>query len=418
MRLTYNFTIKKSKYKQLMELCKISNNLYNQANYIIKRELKNNNNYLNYYTIEKLMKNQPEGFNNYKKLKAQCSQQTLKLLDNNWKSYFKSVKAWKVDSKKYKGIPKAPNYKTKGSEFLLVYSNQSSQIKDNYLILAKDIRIKIPQEIDLSNFKQVRVLPRGNRYKIEIIYEVETENKELDYTKYAGIDLGLNNILTLASEDGCLIFDGKYLKSINQHYNKYVSQLKSIRDKQESKTINNRKIKEKCYVRDNKINDAMHKISRMVINFCIKNKIGNICIGENKNWKDSISIGKKNNQNFVNIPFSKLINFIKYKAELVGIKVICIEESYTSKCDALALEEIGKQDTYLGKRVERGLFQSSTKKLIKADINGAINIIRKVIGNLYDNIIVNSRVWFNPIKIRIRDYQTFNDKFIKEFSCN
>jgi putative transposase len=155
--------------------------------------------------------------------------------------------------------------------------------------------------------------------------------------------------------------------------------------------------------RNNFINDYFHKVSKHLVNHLIKNQIGNVVIGINRNWKDSISIGKKNNQNFLSLPHSKLFNLIKYKCEMVGIKVIEQEESYTSKCDSLAIESIERHEVYSGKRIKRGLFQSSTGKLINSDVNGALNILRKVIGDSHTCIyeIINRGFLFNPVKVRV-----------------
>ena len=132
----------------------------------------------------------------------------------------------------------------------------------------------------------------------------------------------------------------------------------------------------------------------------IQNKVGNLIIGHNNRWKDSINIGKVNNQNFFMIPFDKLISYLKYKCEMAGINVIDYEESYTSKCDALSLESISKHDNYKGKRIKRGLFQSSVGKLINADVNGALNIMRKVVNDSYVSKIIDSGQLFRPIKFK------------------
>lgn len=129
--------------------------------------------------------------------------------------------------------------------------------------------------------------------------------------------------------------------------------------------------------------------------------IGTIIIGLNKEWKQEINIGRRNNQHFVSIPHSKLIDKIVYKANILGINVVIHEESYTSKIDHLAFEPLKKQDTYLGKRKKRGLFQSSVGKLINSDINGAIGIVRKVIGDSFIEKIIDSGFVFNPVRLNI-----------------
>ncbi len=194
-------------------------------------------------------------------------------------------------------------------------------------------------------------------------YKFKITNEELVLTSF-------NNI-----GENPFIINGKIIKSINHYYNKKKAKLMSyIGDKGVSNRINRLSHKREC-----KINDYLYKSSREIINYCIKYKISTIIIGDNKNWKQNINIGKRNNQNFVSVPFSKLIQMISYKAEEVGIRVKTTEESYTSKIDHLANEEMKKQEKYLGRRVKRGLFRSSLDIILNADVNGAIGIMRKVV---------------------------------------
>lgn len=182
---------------------------------------------------------------------------------------------------------------------------------------------------------------------------------------------------------------------MNQFYNKQKAKLQSfVGDKGNSNRINNLTHKRNC-----KVNDHLHKSSRFIIDYCVQYQIKTIIVGKNKQWKTSINIGKKNNQNFVNIPHAKFINMLFYKAEEVGIKIILTEESYTSKCSALDFEKICKHSEYLGKRIKRGLFKDSIGRCINADINGALNIIRKAINDFVVKQIIDRGFVFNPIKI-------------------
>lgn len=405
MRLVYKFNIKQN--DRLLGLCKISKNLYNQALYLVKKELKENNKWLNYSYLNKLLQTTTniEGTINYKLLKAQVSQQCLRSLDKNITSYVKSIKDYSKNKNKYKGCPKFPKYKKEINQ--LIYTNQCCSIKnDGYLYLDKQTKIRIPQfnkyKDRLSNFQQVRIIPKlNNIFTIEMIYiDNEKNNNELNSNLYSSIDLGINNIATMILPDEKpILYNGKQLKAKNQYFNKKISKLKS-------KLSNNKKtskqIQELYLKRDNQLSDIFHKLSRMIVNRLIENKIGNIVVGYNKGWKDSINIGKRNNQTFVNISYEKLLSFLQYKCEMCGIKLIINEESYTSKCDGLALEEIGKHETYLGKRVKRGLFQSSIGKLINADVNGSLNILRKVVGDSeITSKIINSGRLFQPVRVNI-----------------
>ena len=198
------------------------------------------------------------------------------------------------------------------------------------------------------------------------------------------------------------IINGRPIKSINQFYNKKRAFLQSSMSRI-GKKVSHALIHLTDW-RNEKIFDYMHKASRFVVNHCLANNIGHIVIGKNDGWKQEINIGKRNNQNFVSIPLDKLIKQIQYKAQLVGIKVTITEESYTSKCSALDLEEIGKHEdhAYAGKRVKRGLFRTYSGLLINADVNGALNILRKVIGDIFLKVarLIPSRGYLcYPIKV-------------------
>ena len=180
------------------------------------------------------------------------------------------------------------------------------------------------------------------------------------------------------------IINGRPLKSINQYYNKKLGLLKSRQDKCNNKDVNSRKIRSLTNKRNNKIKDYLHKASRILVNQLVSNNVSLVVIGHNKEWKQDINIGKVNNQKFVQIPYNQLIQMITYKSELQGIKVIQREESYTSKCSFMDNETICKHETYMGKRIKRGLFRSATGRFINADLNGALNILKKEIPNAFD----------------------------------
>lgn len=177
------------------------------------------------------------------------------------------------------------------------------------------------------------------------------------------------------------IINGRPLKHINQFYNKKLAERKSILDTRNKKKTS-KKVQSLTFKRNQRIDDYLHKSSRYLINQLVSNHIHTLIIGKNKEWKQEINIGKKNNQNFVQVPHARFIEMLQYKAELKGIRVILQEESYTSKCSFLDNEAIGKHDIYAGKRIKRGLFQASDGTTINADINGALNILRNAVPNV------------------------------------
>lgn len=234
---------------------------------------------------------------------------------------------------------------------------------------------------------------------VEVVYERKETYLNLDKDNFLSIDLGLNNLCSCISnvEIPSFVINGRVMKSLNQWYNKKRARLMSfVGGKGSSDKIIKIMLFRNCW-----IEDKLHKTSKYIVNLCKSSNIGTIIIGLNKGWKNEINIGKRNNQHFVSIPHSKLIDKIVYKAKLLGINVIIHEESYTSKIDHLAFEPLKKQESYLGKRKKRGLFQSSIGKLINADINGAIGIARKVVGDSFIEKIIDSGFVFNPIRLNI-----------------
>lgn len=405
MRLLYKFNIGQN--ENISSLCKISNNLYNQALYIFRETLSNEDKWLSYFELDTIMKNTKnlDGNINYKLLKAQCSQQVLRILDKNIKGCYKSVQDYKKHPNKYKGKPGLPSYRKRESEFNMYYTNQNCKIKDGKIVLSKELSIDIPQYEKYSdlikNFKHVRIKPLACGYKIEIIYEVkDAEVSKGREEKIASIDLGIDNLATIVSEDFTIIFSGKFVKSHNQLFNKTLAKLNSIKDLQKIKGTT-RRIKKLYYDREQYIEDVFHKISRKIVNLLIDSKITKLIVDYNKGWEQNVNMGKKNNQKFTQIPFARLVSYLEYKCELVGIEIVIHEESYTSKCDSLAFEKIGKHENYLGRRRKRGLFQSSVGKLINADVNGALNIMRKVVGDSCESIrrIIDRGLLFNPVRI-------------------
>ena len=376
MYLTEQIQIKKS--KELSKVCYLAKNLYNLANWYYRKDFFNLVNFLSYYDLDFILKNQEA----YMNLPAQTSQQILKLVIKNWKSYFRANKDYRKNSQKYKRKPKIPKYKEKNTESIVIFTNQQCKIKGGYLYFPKKVNLE-PIKIRIKEkLKEVRVLSKGICYVIEIVYEKEVQDLKLNKKHILSIDLGLNNLITAVNNNGCnpFIIKGEIVKSINQYYNKqlahYKSIAKKINDEYETKRIQRLTLK-----RNNKIKDFFHKTSKKIIDYCIQNDIGIIVIGYNKEWKQNINIGKKNNQNFVGVPFYKLTQQLEYKGKLVGIDFVKQEESYTSKCSFLDNESIEKHDKYVGKRISRGLFETSNGTILNADVNGAYNIMKKAFPN-------------------------------------
>ena len=240
------------------------------------------------------------------------------------------------------------------------------------------------------------------------IYEAECIQRNLNTNNALALDLGVNNLVTAVSNSGkSFIIDGKKLKSINQWFNKENARLQSIKDKQHLGKKPTNKQKAAARNRNNKVNDYMNKAARKLINYCINNDIGTLVVGYNETFQRGSHIGKQNNQNFVNIPYGQLRNKLEYLCKLNGIVFVKQEESYTSKSSFWDRDDIPvynadnpKEYSFSGRRTHRGLYKTANGKTINADVNGALNIMRK--SRVADMNILYSRGEVDtPIRIRI-----------------
>ena len=394
MRLVERHIIKDNRFE---EVCHKSGLLYNYVLYNVRQGIFSNSYLKEYEFSTKLNRENQFDFRN---LPSSISQQVIAQVFLAIKGWMGSVKEFEKNSSKFHSKPKLPKYKSGKKQNMIVFTTASCRVKqDGYIHFIKNIIQPIKTNVEKEELKQVRIVPQATCYVVEVIYERKEDNLNLNKNNFLSIDLGLNNLCTCTNNvnQRFFIVNGKVVKSFNQWFNKTKAKRMSF---VEDKGISKRLKRLICY-RNLWINDKIHKISRFIIDFCKKNDIGTITIGLNKNWKQNINLGNKNNQKFVEIPFSSLIDKISYKAKLVGIDVKITEESYTSKVDHLAFETLEKHDIYLGKRKKRGLFQSSVNQLINADINGSIGIARKVFGDSAVQQIIGSGLAFNPIRVNV-----------------
>ena len=357
------------------ELSFSAKNLYNQGLYRVRQYFFESGKYLNYYQLQKQFQNEKQV--DYLALPAKVSQQVLKLLDKNWKSFFAANKAYKTSPSRFTGRPQIPKYKdkTKGRS-IVTYTIQAISkvaLKLGIIKLSKaNIRLKTKQ----VNIQQTRIIPKNGYYLIEVVYVKKEKEVVTNNGKYAAIDIGMNNLAAVAFnfKEQPIIINGKPLKSINQYYNKKKAKLQSYIGE---KGTSNRILK-LSYKRNNKVKNYLHNASRILVNQLVSIGVSKVIIGKNDNWKQEINIGKVSNENFVKIPHAVFISQLKYKLELEGIKVIIREESYTSKCSFFDKEAIQKHQKYLGRRIKRSWFKTSTGFMVHADYHGALNIGKKL----------------------------------------
>jgi len=364
--------------------CFYSKNLYNEANYAIRQEFINNSNYINYYDMNKEFKTHE----NYKLTFSQPANCTLRLLDKNWKSFFKAIKDWKLHPEKYLGMPKLPKYLKKDGRFPWMIPN--NQCFYDYEKGTVYMRNRLLNDYEwkcrcLGRLIQVRFIPRGSCYVMEIVYETEIPNTKENNNRIASIDLGVNNLVTMTNNIGLnpIIINGKGIKSINQYYNKRLAKEKSLLKTRHGKDWS-KKLDVLTQKRHQRIKNYMHNASVYIIRWCLKNNINTLVVGKNKKWKQKSEMSKSSNQKFIQIPYEMLLEQLKYKCENVGINYIEVDESYTSGTSFLDYEQSDKSNYDKSRRVFRGLFKSNSGLLINSDVNGSLQIMKKAFPNAFE----------------------------------
>lgn len=404
--------LSREEYKTIKELCHIAKNLTNEAIYNVRQYYFAEGKFLKYEKNYALLKSSE----NYKALNSNMAQQILKEVDGSFKSFFGLLKLAKQGKYAFKDC-KLPYYLPKDGYTTLVIG--FVRLNGNKLILPfsnifkkthKSIEITIPPVLLDKKVKEIRILPKVNArfFEIQYIYETEYIQRNLNKQNVLALDLGVNNLITAVSNTGrSFIIDGRKLKSINQWFNKENARLQSIKDKQNLGKITTNRQKAIARDRNNKVNDYMNKAAREVIDYCIMNDIGTIVVGYNVTFQRNSRMGKQNNQNFVNIPYGRLRDKLSYLCELNGITYIEQEESYTSKASFWDKDNIPvynndnpREYQFSGMRVHRGLYKTANGKTFNADVNGALNIMRK--SSVVDMTILYGRGDVDtPVRIRI-----------------
>lgn len=356
-----------------------SKNLYNATLYAMRQQFIADQTVIPYGDLDKLM--QPTDA--YKALPAKVAQWVLKQVCFAWKSYSAAMVAYRANPGTFLGRPKLPSYLDKRGRNLLTYTEQamSKVALRAGQIVCSGLNVRIATQHTAP--QQVRIVPHATHYTVEVIYEQQLALADVDPAVVAGIDLGINNLATITSNQPGfvpLLVNGRPLKALNQWYNKrraaYQAKLPEGRHTSRRLDIVTDK-------RNRQINSYLHTASRRIIATLVERRIGTLIIGKNDGWKQNANLGRRTNQAFIQIPHARFIAMLEYKAALVGITVHCTEESHTSKCSFLDGETLGHHDAYVGRRIQRGLFRTASGKEVNADVNGAYNIITKVVPDAF-----------------------------------
>jgi IS605 OrfB family transposase len=412
----------RQEYEILRRMSRISKNLYNRHLYEVRQHFFDNGEYLNYYkTYNRIKDNE-----NYEELPSQIAQQTMKQVDKGFKSFFKLVE--KKREGKYNEEANIPSYLDKDGFYLLDFPRQSFQLKEDYIRVGvpkqfreshgfdrKEIRIPFTyEEVREKSIKRLQIHPQKNAeyFEYRIIYEEDPEEVETESGNFLSLDLGVENLATAVDYSGrSFILDGRQLKSINRWFNKRRARLQSIKDNQgiEKETQRMYRLRKK---RENKIHDYLNKAVKGLVDYAVEHKIETVYVGDGKGWKQSVELGGRNNQNFVQIPFDKFKQKLKHKLEEKGIEFELVDEAHTSKTSFLDNELVEHQEEYEGSRVKRGLFQASDGTEINADVNSAANIARKATGKANSELFSSEdgveSVVATPRRIRKPEFSQVN----------
>ena len=384
--------------QELINEARLSNNIYNQALYILRQAFTNEEKLPSKFDLVKTLRHKEyecEEYNNFSKMVSCNAEAIIHLAAQNFKAFLMALRAFKKNKSSFTGVPKIPSYNKKEQEFMVIVRDAQCTVKDGMMRFPKKLNLDKIYVGDLD-IAHVRIFPGKKKYKVEVVYKVEALPKKTK-GNIAGIDLGLDNLATVAiNKRGIrpLLINGRPLKSMNLYFNnkrdKVQSELKKCNDRYMSNKL------ETLYrKRNNRFNTYMHKASKKIIDYCLEHNVKQIIIGHNKLQKQKSKL-----KNFVAIPTFRLIESIKYKAEYQGIEVIETEESYTSITSYLDKEEPIKDNANKARRIHRGLFKSNKNKIINADVNSAYQIMKKVIGDKVIKPIGKGAV-FIPRKVTI-----------------
>lgn len=376
-------------YAMFKSYCHLSKNLYNQALYLLRQEYFTSRKILGYPYLDKILKVNVR-YPDYRNMPtAQCAQQTIKKAVSNFKAFKAALWEYHKHPEFFTGKPKPPKYLDKDGHSGLVLTNQTCKYRDGSIYFPKcfDGFTLKPVFSPEYKFQQVQARYENGQIILEVIYKVSIPEPMLLNDRIIGIDIGVNNLACVANNFGAegFIVNGRPLKSINQYYNKRLSEMKSVL-KVCNDTYASNRTRKLSVKRGAKIRNYMHKSTRYIIDWCLAHDVTRIVIGHTKGWKQNVDFGIPNkwvserlNQNFVSIPMNQFIDMLCYKAKDKGITVDIVEESYTSGTSAVDDEEPISAFYDKSRRVSRGMFITNNKQAINADLNAAYQIIRKAV---------------------------------------
>jgi putative transposase len=400
MQLAEQHVIKRGdpRYGRIDEAAFASKNLWNLANYYVRQSFIFQHIYLNNTAVYHLVKSSDA----YKALPAKVSNQVLIQLHKAWVAFFEAMEEWRERPEQFTGRPKLPGYKHKtAGRNLLVYELGAiwKRELDRGLLAVSGLGVLVQTAQARETVDQVRIVPKADHYVVEVVYQYEAKAVQLDKSLFVALDPGVSVLAALTSNKPGFcprLVPGGPVKATNQLYNKQREHEQKKLAKGKEKLFTSHRLDRITTKRNRRIMQYLHTASRRIIDLLVEEGIGALVIGKNPFWKQQVQLGKKHNQEFVQIPHAKFIDLLTYKAELVGITVLITEESYTSKASFLDRDVLPTYDPaqgaeqedkprFSGRRDGRW-YRVKGRALIHADVNGSYNIGRKVFPTAFDGL--------------------------------
>ena len=384
------------RFQGIDEMAFASKNLWNLANYYVRQAFIFEHSYLNNAAVYHLVKSSDA----YQALPRKVSNQVLIQLDQAWTSFFEEMEAYQERPERFTGRPKLPKYKhkTEGRNLLVfelgaIWKAHLAQRE----IAVSQLGWLVETKQNPKQIQQVRLVPKADHYVVEVIYQVEVKKAKVDQDLFVALDPGVSVLAALTSNKPGFsprLVPGGPLKATNQLYNKQRAHEQKQLAKGKDQRLTSHRLDRITTKRNRRIMHYLHTASRRIINLLVEEGIGTLVIGKNPFWKQEVELGRKHNQEFVQIPHAKFIELLTYKAELVGIRVLLTEESYTSRASFLDRDvlptydltqgpEQEEQPRFSGRRDGRW-YRVKGRAPVHSDVNGSYNIGRKVFPTAFD----------------------------------
>jgi putative transposase len=400
MQLVEQHIISKSdpRYSVIDGMAFASKNLWNLANYYVRQSFIFEHIYLNNTAVYHLVKSSDA----YQALPRKVSNQVLIQLDKAWTAFFEEMEVYHEHPEQFTGRPRLPKYKHKTSGRNLLVFELGAIWKAHLAqreIAVSQLGWLVETKQNPKQIKQVRIVPKAEHYVVEVIYQAEAKPAQGDANLFVALDPGVSVLAALTSNKPGFcprLVPGGPLKATNQLYNKQREREQKKLAKGKAKRFTSHRLDRITTKRNRRVMHYLHTASRRIIDLLVEEGIGTIVIGKNPFWKQGVELGRKHNQEFVQIPHARFIELLTYKAELVGITVIVTEESYTSRASFLDRDVLPTYDPTQGSeqedkprfsgRRDGRWYRVKGRAPIHSDVNGSYNIGRKVFPTAFDGL--------------------------------